>query len=61
MREMGIRHRWQRLGKQRTSYYTNGTRNASMDGNGNLAITAIRETLPKKNRCWQADAKSVSQ
>lgn len=39
-------------GNNELEYYTNSTRNASMDGNGNLVITAVKETLPKKNRCW---------
>jgi beta-glucanase (GH16 family) len=39
-------------GNNELEYYTNSTRNASMDGNGNLVITAIKETLPRKNRCW---------
>ena len=34
-------------GNNELEYYTNSTRNASMDGNGNLVITAIKETLPK--------------
>ena len=39
-------------GNNELEYYTSSTRNASMDGNGNLVITAINETLPKKPRCW---------
>ena len=39
-------------GNNELEYYTNSTRNASMDGNGNLVITAIKETLPRRNRCW---------
>jgi beta-glucanase (GH16 family) len=39
-------------GNDELQYYTNGTPNASMDGNGNLVITAIKETLPRKKRCW---------
>jgi len=39
-------------GNNELEYYTTSTRNASMDGNGNLVITAINETLPKKNKCW---------
>jgi len=39
-------------GNNELEYYTSSTRNASMDGNGNLVITAINETLPKKNKCW---------
>lgn len=39
-------------GNNELEYYTNSTRNAAMDGNGNLVITAIKEALPRKNRCW---------
>jgi beta-glucanase (GH16 family) len=39
-------------GNSELEYYTNSTPNASMDGNGNLVITAIKETLPRKKRCW---------
>ncbi len=39
-------------GNNELEYYTSNTRNASMDGNGSLVITAIREILPKKNKCW---------
>jgi beta-glucanase (GH16 family) len=39
-------------GNNELEYYTNSTPNASMDGNGNLVITAIKETLPRKKRCW---------
>lgn len=39
-------------GNNELEYYTNSTRNASMDGAGNLVITAIKELLPQKNRCW---------
>src|SRR2546423_1688693 len=39
-------------GNYELEYYTNSTANASMDGNGNLVITAIKETVPGKKRCW---------
>ena len=39
-------------GNNEFEYYTNSTANASMDGNGNLVITAIKETLPRKKKCW---------
>ena len=39
-------------GNNELEYYTNSARNASMDGNGNLVITAIKEILTRKNRCW---------
>jgi beta-glucanase (GH16 family) len=39
-------------GNNERQYYTNSTRNAATDGNGSLVITAIKETLPPKIRCW---------
>lgn len=39
-------------GNNELEYYTSSPANASLDGNGNLVITAIKETLPRKRRCW---------
>jgi beta-glucanase (GH16 family) len=39
-------------GNHELEYYTNTTKNAAMDGAGNLVITAYRETLGNKFRCW---------
>ncbi len=39
-------------GNNEREYYTNSTRNAAMDGNGSLVITAIKEKLSRKNKCW---------
>src|SRR5215207_2532538 len=39
-------------GNHQREYNTNSTKNASMDGAGNLVITSIKETLGKKYRCW---------
>jgi beta-glucanase (GH16 family) len=39
-------------GNHELEYYTNTTKNAAMDGAGNLVITAYRETLGSKFRCW---------
>ena len=39
-------------GNRERQYYTNTTKNASMDGAGNLVITAYKETLGNKFRCW---------
>ncbi len=47
-------------GNKELQYYSNRTLNSSMDGNGNLAITAIKETLPRKNRCWYGQCKYSS-
>jgi beta-glucanase (GH16 family) len=38
-------------GNHELEYYTDSTKNASMDGAGNLVITAVRETLGPKYRC----------
>src|SRR5688572_33268977 len=37
-------------GNKELEYYTNSTSNASMDGNGNLVITAIKETRSEERR-----------
>jgi beta-glucanase (GH16 family) len=39
-------------GNHEREYYTNATKNASMDGAGNLVVTAYKETLGNKYRCW---------
>jgi len=39
-------------GNKELEYYTSSTRNASMNGKGQLVITAIKEKLPKKQLCW---------
>ena len=39
-------------GNHERQYYTNTTKNASMDGAGNLVITAYREMLGNRYRCW---------
>ena len=39
-------------GNHQREYNTNATKNASMDGAGNLVITAHREQLGNKYRCW---------
>jgi beta-glucanase (GH16 family) len=47
-------------GNHERQYYTNTTKNASMDGAGNLVITAYRETLGKKYRCWYGECQYTS-
>jgi beta-glucanase (GH16 family) len=47
-------------GNRERQYYTDSTRNASMDGAGNLVITAYRETLGKKFRCWYGECQYTS-
>ncbi len=39
-------------GNHEREYYTNTTKNAAMDGAGNLVITAYQEQLGNKFRCW---------
>jgi beta-glucanase (GH16 family) len=39
-------------GNHQLEYDTNSTKNAAMDGAGNLVITSYRETLGNKFRCW---------
>ncbi|MCG3163879.1 MAG: Beta-glucanase [Acidobacteria bacterium] len=39
-------------GNNELQYYTDSVKNASVDGAGNLVITAIKNMLPRKNRCW---------
>jgi beta-glucanase (GH16 family) len=47
-------------GNNELEYYTNSAKNASTDGNGNLVITAIKETLPRKTRCWYGQCQYTS-
>lgn len=47
-------------GNQELEYYTNSTKNASMDGAGSLVIKAIKETLPQKFRCWYGQCQYTS-
>jgi beta-glucanase (GH16 family) len=47
-------------GNQELEYYTNTTNNAALDGAGNLVIKAIKETLPRKNRCWYGQCQYTS-
>jgi beta-glucanase (GH16 family) len=47
-------------GNHEREYYTNSTKNAAMDGAGNLVITAIKETLAPKYRCWYGQCQYTS-
>lgn len=47
-------------GNRERQYYTNTTKNASTDGAGNLVITAYKETLGKKYRCWYGECRYTS-
>ena len=44
---------------QELQYYTDSAQNASMDGNGNLDITALKET-PSGSSCWYGTCKYSS-
>src|SRR5215213_9968288 len=39
-------------GNHQREYDTNSTKNASMDGAGNLVIAAVKEQLGNRYRCW---------
>jgi beta-glucanase (GH16 family) len=47
-------------GNHERQYYTNTTKNAAMDGAGNLVITAYKETLGAKYRCWNGTCQYTS-
>jgi beta-glucanase (GH16 family) len=47
-------------GNHERQYYTNTTKNASMDGTGNLVITAYKESLGKRYRCWYGECQYTS-
>ncbi len=47
-------------GNEELQYYTASRRNAHQNGKGSLVITAIRENLPKKYRCWYGRCKYTS-
>ncbi|MET0624702.1 MAG: glycoside hydrolase family 16 protein [Pyrinomonadaceae bacterium] len=47
-------------GNHERQYYTNTTKNASTDGAGSLVITAYKETLGKKFRCWYGECRYTS-
>jgi beta-glucanase (GH16 family) len=47
-------------GNNEFELYTASSRNASIDGEGHLVITAIKEKLPKKPRCWYGRCKYSS-
>jgi beta-glucanase (GH16 family) len=46
-------------GNQELEYYTNSTRNAALDGNGNLVITARKEN-PAGYSCWYGSCQYTS-
>ena len=47
-------------GNHELEFYTSSTKNAAMDGNGNLVITAVKETLAPKFRCWYGQCQYTS-
>ena len=48
-----------RQGNHERQYYTNGTNNAALDGQGNLVITARREN-PADYQCWYGTCQYTS-
>ncbi|MEV6376878.1 RICIN domain-containing protein [Micromonospora musae] len=46
-------------GNNELQYYTSSTRNAALDGNGNLVITARREN-PANHSCWYGSCQYTS-
>src|SRR5215207_5795733 len=42
-------------GNHQREYNTNSTKNAATDGAGNLVITAIKESLGNRYRCWYGE------
>ena len=47
-------------GNHQREYNTNSTKNAAMDGAGNLVITALKESLGKRYRCWYGECQYTS-
>jgi beta-glucanase (GH16 family) len=47
-------------GNRERQYYTDTTKNASMDGAGHLVITAYRESPGKRFRCWYGECRYTS-
>lgn len=47
-------------GNRERQYYTNTTKNAALDGAGNLVITAYKETPGKRYRCWYGECQYTS-
>jgi beta-glucanase (GH16 family) len=47
-------------GNRERQFYTDTTRNAAMDGAGNLVITAYKESPGKQYRCWYGECQYTS-
>ncbi|MEP6787572.1 MAG: glycoside hydrolase family 16 protein [Acidobacteriota bacterium] len=47
-------------GNQELEYYTNSTENGYLDGNGNLAIKAVKLTPPVSLSCWYGPCQYTS-
>jgi beta-glucanase (GH16 family) len=47
-------------GNNELEYYTDSTRNASVNGGGQLVITAIKEKLKRRFKCWYGRCKYSS-
>src|SRR5438309_3992299 len=39
-------------GNKELEFYTDGAKNAYLDGEGHLVIKAVKETLPPEFKCW---------
>jgi beta-glucanase (GH16 family) len=47
-------------GNQELEYYTDGRKNAYLDGRGSLVIKAVKETLPPEFKCWYGPCQYTS-
>ncbi|HEX3557652.1 MAG TPA: glycoside hydrolase family 16 protein [Pyrinomonadaceae bacterium] len=47
-------------GNRELEYYTDGTKNAHLDGRGSLAVEAFAETLPPEFKCWYGPCRYTS-
>src|SRR5437764_2746944 len=47
-------------GNKEFEYYSDGTKNAHLDGHGSLAITALQETLSQDFKCWYGQCRYTS-
>ncbi|HZT59031.1 MAG TPA: glycoside hydrolase family 16 protein [Pyrinomonadaceae bacterium] len=50
-------HGW---GNKELEYYTDGAKNAYLDGRGHLVIEAVKETLPPEFKCWYGQCRFTS-
>lgn len=50
-------HGW---GNRELEYYTDGAKNAYLDGHGHLVILAVKENLPPEFKCWYGPCRFTS-